>query len=621
MKHSNVQKTRLCCPQSLALAVTLFISSCADQGAQATRTEVFDDRSVSPLVATVNTTEHETQALELKEVLVRDHASDIEQEPTRRAKNLFHERKMGKATNEVSPAYMLSTQGHYQPQPQMIAPTVDRENYLAFERNAIEQVANRPVSTFSIDVDTAAYSNIRRLLQREGRLPPRHAVKVEEMLNYFEYQYPQPEHGRPFSVTTELAQSPWNSGRQLLQIGIQGFKPPPQQRPAANLVFLVDVSGSMRSADKLDMVKKSLRLLSRKLRGNDRIALVAYAGAAGLVLESTAASNQVAITQAIDSLAAGGSTNGGAGIELAYQQAKQHYIEGGINRVLIASDGDMNVGMASLEALKELISEKRKSGISLTTLGFGTGNYNYALMEQLADNGDGNAAYIDSLQEAQKVLVQQLNATLHTIARDVKVQIEFNPELVSEYRLIGYENRMLKREDFRNDTVDAGDIGAGHTVTALYEITPANKSSAQSVAPLRYKTKKPSGEKEFERSKPQVNKGETQELAYVRLRYKTPGSNSSIELAQAIEARESAPALGNTSENMRFATSVAGFGGLLAGGKYIGSWSFEDTLQLARTARGNDPHGYRGEFVRLVELAQSLSENQSVELGREPSAG
>lgn len=490
-----------------------------------------------------------------------------------------------------------------------------RESYLAFEQNAIELVSEKPVSTFSIDVDTAAYSNVRRILQRDGRLPPHHAVKIEEMINYFDYNYPQPESNRPFSVTTELAQSPWHSERQLLHIGIQGVKPAPKQRPAANLVFLVDVSGSMQSSDKLGLVKKSLRLLTNTLNANDRIALVVYAGAAGLVLDSTPASKRSTIMQAIEGLTAGGSTNGGDGIRLAYAQAKEHFIEGGINRVLVASDGDLNVGTVDLTALKELVSEQRKTGISLTTLGFGTGNTNYALMEQLADHGNGNAAYIDSLQEAQKVLVQQINSTLHTIASDVKIQIEFNPALVSEYRLIGYENRVLKREDFRNDKVDAGEIGAGHSVTALYEITPAN-SQIQSVAPLRYQA----GEIQIAIDKRAVADKTAEddmksELAYVRLRYKSPGKSSSVELAQAIAGHITPPSLANASENLRFAASVAGFGGLLTGGRYTSQWSYPDALQLARSARGDDPHGYRGEFLRLVELAHSLTAAMPAERG------
>ncbi|MFK7731284.1 MAG: von Willebrand factor type A domain-containing protein [Pseudomonadales bacterium] len=474
----------------------------------------------------------------------------------------------------------------------------DREHYLAFEQNGVQRSAEQPVSTFSIDVDTAAYSNVRRMLQQEGRLPPSHAVRIEEMINYFDYNYPQPGNAHPFSVSTELAPSPWHAQRQLLQIGIKAFEQESETRPAANLVFLVDVSGSMQAPNKLGLVKKSLRMLTRQMNKNDRIALVAYAGAAGLALPSTSAHERSRIFQAIDSLTAGGSTNGSAGILLAYEQAKQHYIEDGINRVIIASDGDMNVGTVDLDALKDLIAEKRKSGISLTTLGFGTGNYNYALMEQLADTGNGNAAYIDNLSEAQKVLVQQMNATLLTVASDVKVQIEFNPKQVAEYRLIGYENRLLQREDFSNDQVDAGDIGAGHTVTALYEITPSSASHRQ-IADLRYE------KNTTKHSETDVNG----ELAYVKLRYKRPGKSRSIELQQVVNPLDNEPALADASDNLRFAASVAGFGGLLSGGRYSNNWTFDDALELARGARGKDPHGYRGELIRLVELAQSFSEH------------
>ena len=347
----------------------------------------------------------------------------------------------------------------------------DSENYLSFQENHVMSVAEQSVSTFSIDVDTAAYSNIRRMLVREGRMPPADAVKLEEMINYFNYQYEKPASvEQPFSVQVEMATAPWNKNRQLLQIGLKGFEPALDKRPAANLVFLVDVSGSMHSADKLGLVKRALQMLVNQMNEQDRIALVVYAGAAGEVLASTSGDQKSKIMRAIESLDAGGSTNGGAGLELAYQIAEENRIEGGINRVLIASDGDMNVGITDLSDLKALIKQRRQSGIALTTLGFGSGNYNYALMEQLADVGDGNAVYIDSLLEAKKVLVEEMQGTLLTIAKDVKIQIEFNPNVVAEYRLLGYENRLLAREDFTNDKVDAGDIGAGHTVTALYEI-------------------------------------------------------------------------------------------------------------------------------------------------------
>lgn len=472
---------------------------------------------------------------------------------------------------------------------------VDRENYLPYDHNGVNLVAEQPVSTFSIDVDTASYANVRRMLVREGRLPPSDAVRLEEMINYFNYSYDLPEStAQPFSINTEMAAAPWSPGHQLLQIGLKAYEPQLAQRPAANLVFLVDVSGSMQSPDKLGLVKRSLRLLVNRMTGQDHIALAVYAGAAGTVLESTPGSDKAKILAAIDGLEAGGSTHGSAGIELAYALAGQHYIDGGINRVIIASDGDMNVGTVDLSALKNLVERKRKTGISLTTLGFGSGNYNYALMEQLADVGNGNASYIDSLKEAQKVLVNELQSTLLTVASDVKIQIEFNPALVSEYRLIGYENRLLKREDFTNDKVDAGDIGAGHTVTALYEIVLTGSDGGR-VPALRYG------------DKPQHKRADTDELAFVKLRYKQPGQKHSVELTRTITSSAINASMDDSSDDLRFAASVAGFGQLLRGGTFLADWDYEDALVLARSARGEDPHGYRGEFVNLIELAQSLS--------------
>ena len=472
---------------------------------------------------------------------------------------------------------------------------VDRENYLPYRQNNVKRVAEEPVSTFSIDVDTASYANVRRMLSREGRLPPSDAVRLEELINYFSYNYPRPASDDiPFSINTELAPAPWRDGHQLLQVGIKGYQPLLEKRPPANLVFLVDVSGSMQAPDKLGLVKKSLRLLVNKMTADDHVALAVYAGAAGTVLESTPGDEKAKILAAIDSMEAGGSTHGSAGIKLAYNLAQQHFAEKGINRVIVASDGDMNVGTVSLEALKDLIGRKRESGIALTTLGFGSGNYNYALMEQLADVGNGNAFYIDSLQEAQKVLVNEMQSTLFTIASDVKIQVEFNPAVVSEYRLIGYENRLLNREDFTNDKVDAGDIGAGHTVTALYELALTSSEGLRMQA-LRYDSSQPK------------RGNNSAELAYVKLRYKQPDEQASREITRAVNRSQMATSLGHSSEDLRFAASVAGFGQLLQGGKYTGEWGYEQALGLARGARGNDPHGYRGEFLHLIELAQSLS--------------
>lgn len=481
-------------------------------------------------------------------------------------------------------------------------PQVDRENYLPIEENTVKAVTEEPISTFSVDVDTAAYSNIRRMLQREGRLPPKDAVRLEEMVNYFDYCYQPPKNTeQPFAVHTEIAPAPWNQKHHLLKVALKGYEYEPAQRPASNLVFLVDVSGSMQSADKLPLLKKSLQLLVKQLNGNDRVALVVYAGAAGVVLESTPGDQKAKIMAAIEQLEAGGSTHGSAGINLAYQVAQQHKIEGGINRIIIASDGDMNVGTVNIETLKSLIAEKRKSGISLTTLGYGSGNYNYALMEQLADIGNGNAAYISSLMEANKVLVQQMNATLNTIASDVKIQVEFNPALVREYRLIGYENRLLNREDFTNDKVDAGEIGAGHTVTAFYEVVLAG--SGGEMLPVRRYAK--AGEPQAHVQN--VQAAYADELAFVRLRYKAAQQKSSEETAEAILLESVRPQLTEASEAFRFAAAVAGFGELLRGGEYTRDWGYAEMLALAQSAKGKDAYGYRGEFIQMATLAQSLA--------------
>ncbi|MFQ5938091.1 MAG: von Willebrand factor type A domain-containing protein [Acidiferrobacterales bacterium] len=472
---------------------------------------------------------------------------------------------------------------------------LDRENYAHFDDNPIKRVAEHPVSTFSIDVDTGAYANVRRFLQA-GRLPVHDAVRVEEFINYFAYDYPTPaDSRRPFSVTTEIAPAPWSAGRHLLQIGIKGYDITKQALPPANLVFLIDVSGSMRAPNKLELLKTSLKLLTRELDKEDRISIVVYAGASGVVLEPVPGNATGKIIAALDSLTAGGSTNGGAGIRLAYAMAEQAFMPNGINRVLLATDGDFNVGTVSFEALKNLIEEKRKTGISLTTLGFGTGNYNDHLMEQAADAGNGNYAYIDTLNEARKVLVEELSSTMHTIAKDVKIQIEFNPAVVAEYRLIGYENRVLKREDFDNDKIDAGEIGAGHTVTALYEVV-LQGSSALRLKPLRYPTREQSGTTRAE------------ELAFLRVRYKLPGSNKSALMEWALHKRDMLADIAQTSDDFRFSAAVAAFGQMLRGAKYTDEMSYGDIVVLARNARGHDRFGYRGEFVQLVNLAQALAE-------------
>jgi Ca-activated chloride channel family protein len=471
---------------------------------------------------------------------------------------------------------------------------LDRENYDSFNDNPIHLVAEHPVSTFSVDVDTASYSNVRRLLN-QGQLPQNSAVRVEELINYFSYQYPIPESAdSPFSLYTEMGPSPWHADRQLLHIGIQGYQPPAESLPAANLVFLIDVSGSMRSPDKLELLKSSLKLLVRQLDQQDRLSIAVYAGAAGTVLEPTPGAEQAKILSAIDQLTAGGSTNGGAGIHLAYALAQQNLQADGINRVILATDGDFNVGTTSQQALKDLIAEKRNSGIALTVLGFGSGNYNDALMQELSQIGNGNAAYIDTLNEARKVLVDELAQTLNIIAKDVKIQVEFNPAVVAEYRLIGYETRHLEREDFNNDAVDAGDIGAGHTVTALYELALTD-SAGTLIDPLRYQTSS--------QSQPVAE----QELGFLKLRYKRPQGNTSALISSPLLRQDIVPTLAATSSNYQFSAAVAAFGQLLRGGDYLNGFSFQQVLALASRARGSDSYGYRGEFLSMLRTAEVLA--------------
>lgn len=481
------------------------------------------------------------------------------------------------------------------PMPVPGAAAGEQETYLAIEANPVRRAAEHPVSTFGVDVDTGSYSNVRRFLE-SGRMPPRDAVRVEEMINYFDYaSYARPaDRETPFTVGTELARTPWNADSLLLRIGIRGYDIERAGRPAANLVFLIDVSGSMAPDNKLPLVVRSLKMLTDQLSAADRISLVVYAGAAGTVLEPTPGNEKARIHAALDRLAAGGGTAGAAGLELAYQLAEQGRIAGGVNRVLLATDGDFNVGVSGVEALRELVVAKRRSGITLTTLGFGVGNYQEAQMEQMADVGNGNYAYIDSLAEARKVLVNEMSSTLFTIAHDVKVQVEFNPATVSEYRLIGYENRMLKRQDFNNDKVDAGDIGAGHTVTALYEIVPVGGKS--SVDPLRYQQP---------RTRPSA--AGAAEFAFVKLRYKLPEQEQSRLMEIPLEAGMLREAASRTpSHDLRFAAAVAAFGQILRGGEHTNGFGYGDVLALARGSRGEDPFGYRAGFLTLVDLADGL---------------
>lgn len=465
------------------------------------------------------------------------------------------------------------------------------ERYQDHADNPVQRTAENPVSTFSIDVDTGSYANVRRMLT-DGELPPADAVRAEEFLNYFDYGYAVPEtRDTPFRVTTEVAPAPWNARRQLLLVGIKGYEVPKSQIPAANIVFLIDTSGSMNEPDKLPLLRDAFKRMVPNLRGEDRVAIVVYAGSAGLVLEPTPGDRHERIIAALDSLAAGGSTNGGAGIALAYTLAQQSFIKGGVNRVILATDGDFNVGTTDDEALKTLVADKRKSGIALTTLGFGEGNYNDQLAEQLADVGNGNHAYIDTLAEANKVLGDELSSTMLTIAKDVKIQVEFNPALVAEYRLIGYENRVLRREDFNNDKVDAGEIGAGHDVTALYELTLAGSGGEASDA-LRYG------------AKPSAPIADANELAFVKLRYKRPDGDASKLVEFPVKRDDIAKA---PSERLRFAAAVAAFADRLRGGTHLGDFDLAAIARLASDARGRDVSGYRAEFVQLVDRAATLT--------------
>lgn len=464
------------------------------------------------------------------------------------------------------------------------------ETYAERTDNPVHRTREQPVSTFSIDVDTGSYSNVRRML-REGQRPPADAVRAEEFINYFRYGHAAPaDRATPFRVTTELAPAPWNSQRQLLMVGIKGYDVPKASLPPANLVFLIDTSGSMDEPDKLPLVKTALRQLVPQLRPQDRVSIVVYAGSAGLVLPPTPGDRHDDIMSALDRLQAGGSTNGGEGIELAYAMAKQAFVKNGVNRVILATDGDFNVGIVDRKALETLVGDRRKSGIALTTLGFGEGNYNDAMAERLADVGDGNHAYIDTPQEARKVLAEEMQATLLTIARDVKIQIEFNPAAVSEYRLIGYENRVLNNEDFANDKVDAGDIGAGHEVTALYEITPAG-SGADRLPPLRYGAKQAAAS------------ANADEVAHLRLRYKLPDAQAS-KLIETPILRSSLAA--QPGEALRFASAVAAYADLLRGGTHIGDWTWNDVARAARGASGGDRNGLRREFAELVDQAHRI---------------
>jgi len=465
------------------------------------------------------------------------------------------------------------------------------EEYSTINENEFRKVLDKPLSTFSIDVDAASYSNMRRFING-GQLPPKDAIRIEEMINYFGYDYEQPTGDDPFSINTEVATTPWNDKHLLVQVGLQGKKLAMEDLPSSNIVFLLDVSGSMSSPNKLPLLKSSLKMLANELRAQDKVSIVVYAGAAGLVLEPTRGDNKQKIMEALDKLQSGGSTAGGAGLRLAYETAKKNFVVGGNNRVILATDGDFNIGESSNASMERLIEEKRKEGVFLTVLGFGMGNYKDSKMEILADKGNGNYAYIDTMKEAKKVLVNEFGGTLFTIAKDVKIQVEFNPNHVQAYRLIGYENRILKDEDFNDDKKDAGELGSGHTVTALYEIIPSGVKSEfiKDIDPLKYQDKEV------------ANTSNSNELLTVKFRYKAPEGNKSKLITKTVKK-----GIRNASKNLEWATAVAGFGMMLRDSEFKGDLNYTSVLELARNSKGDDTFGYRAEFVQLVELAKGMS--------------
>jgi Ca-activated chloride channel family protein len=482
---------------------------------------------------------------------------------------------------------------------------VGRDQFQKFEENSVKNVAAEPVSTFSIDVDTASYSFARKAIN-QGYLPQANAIRIEEMINYFDYDYAVPEEGgHPFQPTVAVYDSPWRSGTKLVHVGIKGYEL--QKEVKSNLVFLIDTSGSMNSQDKLPLLVNSFKLMLDNLSPDDTVGIVVYAGSAGTVLEPTKVADKHKILQSLERLSAGGSTAGAAGIQQAYALAEQSFIKDGNNRIILATDGDFNVGITNRDELKTFVERKRDQGISLSVLGFGQGNYNDHMMQVLAQNGNGNAAYIDSLSEARKVLVEEASSTLFTIAKDVKVQVEFNPALVQEYRLIGYETRHLNREDFNNDKVDAGEIGAGHTVTAIYEITPTGMQPM--VDDLRYQKPAPRAAMEEKHVVAPAASGD--EYAFLKIRYKRPDENTSILMTRPI-TKSDEKSFESLSDDLRFANAVAGFAQLLKGSKFTGNLTYDQVIEIANAARGKDEFGYRTEFVNLVRLAKSAAAMQNM---------
>lgn len=493
----------------------------------------------------------------------------------------------GEATVDSAAVEITASEDYSDNQFGNVAADENTESYAELIENPFESPKTAPLSTFSIDVDNASYTNIRRFINN-GQEVPKDAVRIEEMVNYFKYQYPQPEGQHPFSINTEYSESPWNPKHKLLKIGLQGKDIPMTNLPASNIVFLVDVSGSMSDDNKLPLLKESIKILVKELRAKDKVSIVVYAGAAGVVLEPTSGDDKETIMDAFDELTAGGSTAGGEGIELAYKLAQQNFIKEGNNRVILATDGDFNVGKSSDDDMEDLIEEKRKSGIFLTVLGFGMGNYKDSKMEVLADKGNGNYAYIDNIQEANRFLGKEFKGSIFTIAKDVKIQVEFNPKHVQAYRLIGYENRRLKAEDFKNDAIDAGELGSGHTVTALYEIIPVGVDSDYVPSDLKYTKTKVTEKSDY-----------AEELATIKFRYKNPDGEKSIEMVNTIA--DKAIALQNTSPDFKFSSAVAWFGLKLRDSKYVSNKSSDEIKRLAKSGLAYDEDGYRSEFIRLTE--------------------
>jgi Ca-activated chloride channel homolog len=564
-----------CC----AFAIMCVLSACTFESNQNTKIEKDKQRQANqaPVAVVLNKPSNQDEQSASAEV-VKHRMADAE---LMRVEGMAMRMKPSMAALSVAPMYQQSQQ----------------ETYAHTSENGVKSVAVEPVSTFSIDVDTGSYSNVRRMLN-QGLLPPVDAVRIEEFINYFDYQYTPPTSNEvPFSVQTDISVSPWDSEKHLLRIALKGYTPEIDATMGSNLVFLLDVSGSMDQPNKLPLLSRSLTLLSQQLSAKDRVSIVVYAGASGVVLAPTPGNQHAKIQQALTQLKAGGSTNGHAGIELAYQMAEQAFIKNGVNRVILATDGDFNVGIHDHDQLIEMIKRKKDAGIALTTLGFGQGNYNDHLMEQLADAGNGNYQYIDTIHEARKVLVDEMSSTLMTIAKDVKIQLEFNPTNVSEYRLIGYENRKLNQEDFNNDKVDAGEIGAGHTVTAFYEVTLVGSNNTY-LDPMRYSA---NNKNNYQPEKTEL----ANEIALVKLRYKPIDSEQSLLLTQTIKKQQITD-FNQQSDDFRFASSVIGFAHKIKQSAYLQNMNYAQLVNMAQQAKGSDEFGYRAEFIQLLRSADSL---------------